>query len=99
MLNNPTTYEILRPEDFGLKRYIQIASRLTGWNAIRSRADQLGLNMDEATLKRITEEVKNLADQQQLTLDEVDHLLYAAHDNSPISEVVANTVPSNGNGA
>ena len=99
VLNNPTTYEVLRPEDFGLKRYIQIASRLTGWNAIRSRADQLGLNMDEATLKRITEEVKNLADQQQLTLDEVDSLLYAANNTAPMTETVAAALPANGNGA
>jgi homocitrate synthase len=99
VLNNPTTYEVLRPEDFGLKRYIQIASRLTGWNAIRSRADQLGLAMDEPTLKRITEEVKNLSDQQQLTLDEVDHLLYAANGNSMMSEPVSESLPSNGNGA
>lgn len=99
VLNNPTTYEILRPEDFGLKRYIQIASRLTGWNAIRSRADQLGLDMDEATLKRITEEVKNLADQQQLTLDEVDHLLYAANGKNLADTTVSDAVPSNGNRA
>ena len=97
VLNNPTTYEVLRPEDFGLKRYIQIASRLTGWNAIRSRADQLGLSMDDATLKRITEEVKNLSDQQQLTLDEVDHLLYASHGNSLLREEVSETVPLIGN--
>ena len=97
VLNNPTTYEVLRPEDFGLKRYIQIASRLTGWNAIRSRADQLGLSMDETTLKRITEEVKKLADQQQLTLDEVDHLLYASHGNSLLGEQASETVPVNGN--
>lgn len=99
VLNNPTTYEVLRPEDFGLKRYIQIASRLTGWNAICSRADQLGLAMDEPTLKRITEEVKNLSDQQQLTLDEVDHLLYAANGNSMMSEPVSELLPSNGNRA
>ena len=99
VLNNPTTYEVLRPEDFGLKRYIQIASRLTGWNAIRSRADQLGLIMDEPTLKRITEEVKNLSDQQQLTLDEVDHLLYAANGNSMMNETVSESMSSNGNGA
>ena len=42
VLNNPETYEILKPEDFGLTRYIHIAHRLTGWNAVRSRADQLG---------------------------------------------------------
>lgn len=78
VLNNPSTYEVLRPEDFGLKRYIHIASRLTGWNAIRSRAEQLGLALDDGILKRITDEVKHLADQQALTLDEVDRLLYNA---------------------
>jgi homocitrate synthase len=96
VLNNPSTYEVLKPEDFGLKRYIHIGSRLTGWNAIRSRSDQLGLPLDDTTIKRITEEVKNMADQQQLTLDEVDHLLYAAHQEKTVA--VAAPIPSNGNG-
>lgn len=96
VLNNPSTYEVLKPEDFGLKRYIHIGSRLTGWNAIRSRSDQLGLPLDDNTIKRITEEVKNMADQQQLTLDEVDHLLYAAHQEKTVA--VADPIPSNGNG-
>lgn len=76
VLNNPSTYEILKPEDFGLHRYIHIASRLTGWNAIRHRADQLGLQLSDEEIKRITEQVKAMADTQQLTLDEVDRLLY-----------------------
>ena len=84
VLNNPSTYEILRPEDFGLTRYIHIAHRLTGWNAIRHRADQLGLSMSDDQVKRITEEIKHLADQRSLTLDEVDSLLYAAHSTETI---------------
>ncbi|MEJ5202339.1 MAG: homocitrate synthase [Anaerolineales bacterium] len=76
VLNNPSTYEILKPEDFGLHRYIHIASRLTGWNAIRYRADQLGLQLSDDAIRRITEQVKAMADTQQLTLDEVDRLLY-----------------------
>ncbi len=79
VLNNPSTYEILRPEDFGLTRYIHIAHRLTGWNAIRHRVEQLGLNLSDEQVKRITEEIKHLSDQRALTLDEVDRLLYAAH--------------------
>ncbi len=96
VLNNPSTYEVLRPEDFGLKRYIHIASRLTGWNAIRNRADQLGLTLDDPTIKHITEDVKHMADQQQLTLDEVDSLLYSAQENANNPEPAAETVPSNG---
>ena len=75
VLNNPSTYEVLRPEDFGLTRYIHIAHRLTGWNAIRSRADQLGIALSDDQIKSITEEIKILADERTLALDEVDRLL------------------------
>jgi homocitrate synthase len=78
VLNNPSTYEILRPEDFGLTRYIHIAHRLTGWNAIRHRADQLGLPLSDETVKEITEEIKRLSDERTLTLEEVDRLLHEA---------------------
>jgi homocitrate synthase len=29
ILANPSTYEILKPEDFGMTRYVHIGSRLT----------------------------------------------------------------------
>ena len=79
VLNNPTTYEALKPEDFGLKRYISIAHRLTGWNAVRSRADQLGLSLTDDEIKHITEQIKCLSDERALTLDEVDRLLMDAN--------------------
>jgi homocitrate synthase len=79
VLNNPSTYEILRPEDFGLTRYIHIAHRLTGWNAIRNRAEQLGLKLSDDRVKEITEEIKRLSDERSLTLDEVDRLLHDAN--------------------
>jgi homocitrate synthase len=82
VLNNPSTYEILRPEDFGLTRYIHIAHRLTGWNAIRHRADQLGLPLSDNKVKEITEEIKRLSDERALTLDEVDRLLFSAHEST-----------------
>ncbi len=78
VLNNPETYEILKPEDFGLKRYIHIASRLTGWNALRFRAEQLGLSLADEKVKRVTEKVKEIADRRHITLDEIDRLLYDA---------------------
>ena len=79
VLNNPSTYEILRPEDFGLTRYIHIAHRLTGWNAVRNRAEQLNLILSDEQVHHITEQIKALSDQQALTLDDVDRLLYSAH--------------------
>ena len=78
ILNNPETYEILDPHAFGLTRYISIAHRLTGWNAIRRRAEQLGLELEEDELKAITARVKEMADDSALTLDDVDALLTAA---------------------
>ena len=75
VLNNPSTYEALNPEDFGLKRYINIAHRLTGWNAVRHRADQLDLRLSDEQIKKITNEIKTLSDNHPLTLDDVDVLL------------------------
>ncbi len=75
LLNAPETYEALDPHDFGLTRYISIAHRLTGWNAVKARADQLGLELTEAKVKKLTQHIKVLADERALTLDEVDNLL------------------------
>jgi homocitrate synthase len=75
ILNNPETYEILDPHAFGLTRYVSIAHRLTGWNAIKNRAEQLGLALDDAHIKSITAHIKALADEKQLSLDDVDGLL------------------------
>ncbi len=75
ILNNPETYEIIDPQAFGLTRYISIAHRLTGWNAIKNRAEQLGLSLSDEALKAITAHIKALADEKQLSLDDVDGLL------------------------
>jgi len=77
ILNNPETYEILAPEDFGLSRYISIAHRLTGWNAIKSRADQLNLDLSDDDIKAATRHIKELADQKPLSLGDVDSVLRA----------------------
>ncbi len=78
VLADPSTYEILRPEDFGLTREVAIGHRLTGWNAVRQRAQTLGLSLDDATLRAITQDVKRRADVRPLALQEVDQLLRAA---------------------
>lgn len=76
ILNRPETYEILDPQDFGLTRYISIAHKLTGWNAIKDRAEQLGLPLTDAQIKLVTQEVKALADIKPLDLNDVDELLH-----------------------
>ena len=79
ILNNPSTYEILDPADFGLTRYIHVAHRLTGWNAIKERAEQLQLALSDDEVKTVTAQIKSLGDQKRLTLDDVDYLLRQYH--------------------
>jgi len=81
ILNNPSTYEILRPEDFGMKRFVHIAHRLTGWNAIKNRVEQLGLQLSDNEIKDATNKIKSLSDIKQQTLDDVDSVLRFYHDN------------------
>jgi homocitrate synthase len=77
ILNNPSTYEILDPADFGMTRYIHIAHKLTGWNAIKDRAEQLNLHLSDAEVKEVTAHIKALADQKPLSLEDVDAILRA----------------------
>ncbi|KAH7354053.1 homocitrate synthase [Plectosphaerella cucumerina] len=79
ILNNPSTYEIINPEDFGLSRYVSINSRITGWNAVRSRADQLGLHMTDDQVKAVTAKIKQMADIRPLAIDDTDSILRAFH--------------------
>ena len=53
ILKEPSTYEILNPADFGLTRYVHFASRLTGWNAVKTRVGQLGLAMTDDQVKEV----------------------------------------------
>ena len=78
MLNNPSTYEILDPGDFGMDRYIHVAHRLTGWNAIKHRAQQLQLDLGDDQIRGLTSRIKRMADDKPLSLDDVDALLRAA---------------------
>jgi len=72
---NPGAYEIIDPQDFGLERTISIAHRLTGKNAIQSRARELGLDFGDTQLREITQEIKRLADSGPLSTNQLDELL------------------------
>jgi isopropylmalate/homocitrate/citramalate synthase len=76
ILNKPETYEIIDPRDFGMTRYISIAHKLTGWNAVKDRAEQLGLPLTDDQIKDVTAHIKALADQKRIDLNDVDEMLY-----------------------
>ena len=75
VLSNPSSYEAINPEDFGLTRRVELGHRLTGWNAIAHRARTLGLSLSEAELRAATREIKRLADEAPLTTEQVDQIL------------------------
>jgi homocitrate synthase len=99
ILNNPTTYEILRPEDFGMTRYVSIGHRLTGWNAVKSRCEQLDLHLSDAEIKEITRKIKELADIKPLGIEEVDSLLRVYHTYIESSNYENMTAAANAAGA
>ncbi|KAK4665660.1 homocitrate synthase lys21 [Podospora pseudopauciseta] len=79
ILNNPSTYEILNPADFGLTRYVHFASRLTGWNAVKTRVGQLGLEMTDDQVKEVTAKIKALADVRPIAIDDADSIIRSFH--------------------
>ena len=64
-----------------MKRYVHFASRLTGWNAIKSRVEQLGLEMTDAQVKQCTTKIKALADVRPIAIDDADSIIRTFHGN------------------
>ncbi len=62
-------------EDFGMSRYVSIGHRLTGWNAVKSRCEQLELTLTEEQVKEVTAKIKQLADVREQTMEDVDSIL------------------------
>lgn len=75
VLADPRTYESIDPADFGVQRNIAVGHHLTGWNALRNRAESLGLSLDDRTLRTITQTIKSQADSTALNMQDVDTLL------------------------
>ena len=72
---NPNSYEILDPADFGVERTINIAHRLTGYNAVGKRAQELGLTFGKDDLREVTKRIKAMADAGPLSMDQLDRVL------------------------
>lgn len=88
ILSNPSTYEIINPADFGMTRYVHFASRLTGWNAIKSRAAQLNIEMTDVQYKECTAKIKALADIRPIAVDDADSIIRAFHRSMKIGKEV-----------
>ncbi|KAL7912969.1 hypothetical protein GGI35DRAFT_476785 [Trichoderma velutinum] len=81
ILSNPSTYEIINPHDFGMTRYVSINSRITGWNAVKARIEQLGLGSEfsDEQVKEVTAKIKQMADIRPLAIDDTDSIIRSYH--------------------
>jgi homocitrate synthase len=78
VIGDPHTYEVLDPAEFGRQRYVLLAHRLAGHNAIGARARHLGLHLDAEMVRQVTTMVKTMADAGSLTANDIDDMLVAA---------------------
>ena len=62
-----------------MSRYVSIGHRLTGWNAVKSRAQQLGLDLTDEQVKAATNRIKVMADIKDQTMEDVDAVLHVFH--------------------
>ena len=65
---------------FSMTRYVSIGHRLTGWNAVKNRVQQLGLSLTDDEVKSVTAQIKELADIKPLGIEEVDTFLRKFHE-------------------
>ena len=54
---------------------------MTGWNAIKSRAQQLKIDMTDAQYKECTAKIKALADIRPIAIDDADSIIHAFYRN------------------
>ena len=77
VLNDPRSYEVLAPADFGLMRNIDVGSRFTGRYAVGHRATTLGLRLSNDEVCYLTQALRERAECGSLSQDEVDVFIHS----------------------
>jgi len=85
MLKNVETYEIMRPEDVGVKETSLVLGKLSGRHAFREKLASLGYELAEAPFEDAFRRFKDLADKKKQVFDEdivalVDDEIVRGHD-------------------
>jgi len=70
MLKNVETYEIMRPEDVGVKETSLMLGKLSGRHAFRDKLETLGYTLDDAAIEDAFRRFKDLADKKKHVFDE-----------------------------
>ncbi len=69
MLKHSLTYEIMRPEDVGVRQSRLVLGKHSGRHALRKRLQEMGYALSEAQLDAIFEDFKRLADRKKVITD------------------------------
>ncbi len=69
VLNNPLTYEIMRPETIGLNRNIFILGKLSGRHAFGDKLKSMGYELEGERLDEVFAKFKELADRKKVVFD------------------------------
>jgi len=85
MLKNVETYEIMRPEDVGVKETSLVLGKLSGRHAFRDKLEAMGYSLDEQSFADAFKRFKDLADKKKQVFDEdiialVDDEVMRGHD-------------------
>jgi 2-isopropylmalate synthase len=82
MLKEPTTYEIMRPEDVGVPRTDLVLGKHSGRHALRDRVEELGYSLDDTAMNVLFDDFKTLADKKKEVYDEDLIVLIEKHQDS-----------------
>ncbi|MBI3677747.1 MAG: 2-isopropylmalate synthase [Proteobacteria bacterium] len=70
MLKNVETYEIMRPEEVGVKETSLVLGKLSGRHAFRDKLESLGYDLSDEALQEAFKRFKDLADKKKHVFDE-----------------------------
>jgi len=70
ILKEPNTYEIMRPQDVGIKKSDLILGKHSGRHAFRDKLKSLGYDLDEEAVNSLFKRFKEVADKKKQVFDE-----------------------------
>lgn len=79
MLKEPSTYEIMRPEDVGVPKTDLVLGKHSGRHALRDRAEELGYRLTDEQFEVVFADFKALADKKKEVYDEDLMILIEKH--------------------
>jgi len=70
ILKDRATYEIIRPEDLGIKEHAMLLTARSGRHALRDKTAKMGYDLNEKEFKKVYERFLSVADKKKQVYDE-----------------------------